>query len=144
MDTLSVGGDRSATNTKSKAAVAKVQDYLIISHKRDTVHVDTTLSIKKEYKFNYLRRDNFELLPFSNVGQTYNKLAYDFHSDKLMPLFGARGRHFNYMEIEDINYYRVPTPFTELYYKTAFSQGQQVDAFFTVNTSPQLNISISL
>ncbi len=142
-DTLSIGSGRSTTNTISKAAVAKVQDYLIISHKRDTVHVDTTLSIKKEYKFNYLRRDNFELLPFSNVGQTYNKLAYDFHSDKLMPLFGARGRHFNYMEIEDINYYRVPTPFTELYYKTAFSQGQQVDAFFTVNTSPQLNISLA-
>ncbi|QRM89446.1 hypothetical protein FG167_09405 [Lacinutrix sp. WUR7] len=140
-DTLST---RSNTESKTvKDQKAKIQDYVIISHKRDSVHVDTTLTIKKEYKFNYLRKDNFELLPFSNVGQTYNRLAYSFNSDKLMPLFGARARHFNYMEIEDINYYRVPTPFTELYYKTAFSQGQQVDAFFTVNTSPQLNISIA-
>ena len=140
-DSLSTRFNKNTSNEKDPKA--KVQDYLIISHKRDTVHVDTTLTINKEYKFNYLRKDNFELLPFSNVGQTYNKLAYSFNSDKLMPLFGARARHFNYMEVEDINYYRVPTPFTELYYKTAFSQGQQVDAFFTVNTSPQLNISIA-
>ncbi|MBU2939431.1 putative porin [Lacinutrix sp. C3R15] len=142
-DSLSTRANRSSSNIKKEEEEAKIQDYLIISHKRDTVYVDTTLTIKKEYKFNYLRKDNFELLPFSNVGQTYNRLAYSFNSDKLMPSFGARARHFNYMEIEDINYYRVPTPFTELYYKTAFSQGQQVDAFFTVNTSPQLNMSIA-
>ncbi|MDO6596052.1 putative porin [Oceanihabitans sp. 2_MG-2023] len=142
-DSSSTRANRESSTDNTKDPIAKIQDYLIISHKRDTVHVDTTLTIKKEYKFNYLRKDNFELLPFSNVGQTYNKLAYNFNSDKLMPLFGARARHFNYMEIEDINYYRVPTPLTELYYKTAFSQGQQVDAFFTVNTSPQLNFSIA-
>ncbi|MFD2543624.1 putative porin [Lacinutrix gracilariae] len=142
-DSLATRVNRSSSNVKKEEEEAKIQDYLIISHRRDTIHVDTTLTIKKEYKFNYLRKDNFELLPFSNVGQTYNRLAYNFNSDKLMPLFGARARHFNYMEIEDINYYRVPTPFTELYYKTAFSQGQQVDAFFTVNTSPQFNMSIA-
>jgi len=60
-----------------------------------------------------------------------------------MPNFGARARHFNYMEIQDIKYYRVPTPLTELYFKTAFEQGQQTDAFFTVNTSPQFNFSIA-
>ncbi|HAV55362.1 MAG TPA: hypothetical protein DCX41_10605, partial [Aequorivita sp.] len=36
--------------------------YKIISTARDTTFVDTTLSIKKKYRFNYLRRDNFELL----------------------------------------------------------------------------------
>lgn len=116
--------------------------YKIISAERDTTFVDTTLSIYKKYKFNYLRRDNFELLQFSNVGQTYNSLAYSFDRLNLKPLFAAQSHHFNYKEIEDVHYYNVPTPLTELYFKTAYVQGQQLDAFFTINTSPQFNFSI--
>lgn len=119
-----------------------ITDYRIISFDRDTTYVDTTLSIRKKYKFNYLRKDNFELLQFSNVGQTYNSLAYSFDRLNLKPLFAAQSHHFNYKEIEDVNYFSVPTPLTELYFKTAYVQGQQMDAFFTVNTSPQFNFSI--
>ena len=136
---------RSRKSTSNKNLInkdAKITDYLIVSHLRDTTYVDTTLTIKKDYKFNYLRKDDFELMPFSNEGQTYNTLAYDFNSSNIVPQFGARARHFNYMEIEDIHYYHVPTPFTELLYKSVFKQGQLVDAFFTVNTSKQLNFSI--
>jgi hypothetical protein len=129
-------------NTKGKKEKPPIDLYRIISADRDTTHIDTTLSIYKEYKFNYLRRDNFELLPFSNVGQTYNSLAYDFNNKNLKPLFAAQSHHFNYKDIDDINYYHVPTPLTELYFKTAFEQGQQLDAFFTVNTSEQFNFSI--
>src|SRR5690606_30869521 len=64
-------------------------------------------------------------------------------STSLMPSFGARARHFNYMEVEDISYYRVPTPLTELLYKSAFEQGQLADSFFTLNTSRQFNFSIA-
>ncbi|TBN00834.1 hypothetical protein EYD45_13490 [Hyunsoonleella flava] len=122
---------------------AKIQDYLIISHDNDTTFVDTTLTIQKEYKFNYLRRDNFGLMPFSNLGQTYNSLTFDFQNTNLLPNFGARARHFNYMEVEDVYYYRVPTPLTELFYKTAFEQGQLADSFFTVNTTPRFNFSVA-
>src|SRR5690606_10249706 len=99
--------------------------------------------LKKEYKFNYLRKDDFGLMPFSNIGQTYNRLLHDFKNNRSLPLFGARARHFNYMEKEDISYYHVPTPLTELFYKTAFQQGQVVDAFFTINMSKQFNFSIA-
>jgi hypothetical protein len=134
----------SNTSTKNNKSIeAKIEDYLIISHVSDTTYVDTTLTIQKEYKFNYLRKDNFGLLPFSNLGQTYNTLSYNFDDNNLMPTFGARSKHFNYMEIEDIYYYHVPTPLTELFFKTAFQQGQLVDAFFTVNTSKQFNFSIA-
>ncbi|WCO01029.1 putative porin [Psychroserpens ponticola] len=136
------------SNSKSKKGdiyneKASIEQYLIISSKRDTTYVDTTLSIRKDYKFNYLRKDNFELISFSNIGQTYNSLSKNLVSKSTLPLFGARARHFNYMEIEDINYYYVPTPFTELFFKTAFEQGQVLDAFFSVNTSPQFNFSIA-
>ena len=80
---------------------------------------------------------------FSNIGQTYNTLSYDFANTSLMPVFGARARHFNFIEVEDVNYYYVPTPLTELMFKTAFEQGQLLDAFFTVNTTPQFNFSIA-
>ncbi|HSJ12258.1 MAG TPA: putative porin, partial [Gillisia sp.] len=117
--------------------------YKIISIKGDTTYVDTTLSIQKDYKFNYLRKDNFELLQFANVGQTYNSLAYNFRDENLLPQLGARARHFNFMEARDIYYYEVPTPLTELYFKTVPEQGQALDAFFTINTSSRLNFSLA-
>lgn len=130
-------------NSKPPQKIEKppIEKYKIVSAARDTTYVDTTLSIQKEYNFNYLRKDNFELLPFSNVGQTYNSLAYSFDDLNLKPKFVAQSHHFNYLDVEDINYYNVPTPLTEVYFKTAFKQGQQLDAFFTVNTSEQFNFS---
>jgi hypothetical protein len=122
---------------------ANIKDYKIITRERDTIQLDTTLSIYKEYKFNYLRKDNFELLAFSNIGQTYTTLSQNFKSNALLPSFGSQAKHFNYMEVDDIHYYHVPTPLTELMYKTAFEQGQVLDALFTVNTSKQFNFSIA-
>ncbi len=141
VDTSSIKSNSSGNNIYDKKA--NIEQYLIVSSLRDSSYVDTTLSIKKDYKFNYLRKDNFGLIPFSNIGQTYNTLNKDFSQTRALPIFGARARHFNYMEINDINYYYVPTPLTELFFKTAFQQGQVLDAFFTVNTSPQFNFSIA-
>ncbi|MCM8570999.1 putative porin [Gramella jeungdoensis] len=128
---------------KEKDTMPTIDLYKIISVKNDTTFLDTTLTILKDYKFNYLRKDNFELLPFSNTGQTYNSLSYQKDYKKTFPLFGARARHFNFMEVEDIDYYHVPTPWTELYFKTVPEQGQQLDAFFTINTSRNLNMFIA-
>lgn len=127
----------------AKNKKANIKDYLIITRENDTTYLDTTLSIQKEYKFNYLRKDEFELLPFSNIGQTYNTLSENFKSNALLPSFGAHAKHFNYMEVDAIEYYHVPTPLTELMYKSAFEQGQLLDALFTVNTSKQFNFSIA-
>ena len=141
-DSTSVDG-KSTSNAQLKNLDAKIADYKIISQANDTTFVDTTLTIQKEYKYNYLRKDNFNLISFSNIGQTYNTLSHDFSSSKIMPRFGAASKHFNYLEVEDVNYYYVPTPLTEIMYKTAFEQGQLLDAFFTVNTSEQFNFSFA-
>ena len=140
-DTLRDRDSRSKGIVKNENATIDL--YKIISVNNDTTIVDTTLTIKKDFKFNYLRRDYFDLLPFNNIGQSFNTLSHDFSSNNIMPVFGARARHFNFMEIEDTNYYYVPTPFTELMFKTAFEQGQLLDAFFTVNTTKQFNFSIA-
>ncbi|MDP3352240.1 MAG: putative porin [Flavobacteriaceae bacterium] len=118
-------------------------DFKIYDFKRDSTIIDTTLTIFKDYKFNYLRKDDFEFLAFHNQGQTFNRLAYSFNEIVLIPTIGAKAKHYNYYEINDISYYRVPTPSTELMYRTGMEQGQILDAFITMNTSPQFNFSVA-
>ncbi|MBU2929271.1 putative porin [Winogradskyella psychrotolerans] len=139
------GGQDSSMTKKSKGfkELASIDMYLQFNNELDSIQVDTTLTIKKNYKFNYLQKDNFELMPFANIGQTYNTLSFDSWDNNTSPLFGARARHFNYFEHDDIMYYEVPTPWTRLTYKTAFEQGQLLDAFFTVNLSKQFNFSLA-
>lgn len=120
-----------------------IEYYKIISHERDTTFLDTTLTIQKEYKYNYLRKDDFELLPFPNVGQPYNRLGVNFERSTLYPALGARAKHFNYSEVADMRYFNVATPMTELMFKTTFEQGQLLDALLTFNTSERLNFSIA-
>ncbi|MEN8186354.1 MAG: putative porin, partial [Bacteroidota bacterium] len=118
-------------------------DYKVIDHENDTTFVDTTLSISKYNKFNFLRKDNIELMPMSNQGQTFNNLAYTFGKVSLYPALGERAKQFNFYEVEDIKYYQVPTPTTELLYRTGMNQGQVMEGMFTFNTSKQLNASIA-
>lgn len=119
-----------------------IRDYKIVSYAKDTTYLDTTLTIQKEYKYNYLRRDDFELMPFSNVGQPYNHLGLDLERNTLYPSIGSKARHFNYNEVEDMSYYNVATPMTDLFFKTTFEQGQLLDAMLTFNTSRRFNISL--
>ncbi|WP_282031555.1 putative porin [Winogradskyella eximia] len=133
----------SILRSKGNRKVATIDMYRQFNNELDSVLIDTTLSIKKDYKFNYLQKDNFGLMPFANIGQTYNTLSFNSSENLLVPQFGARARHFNYLEHNDINFFEVPTPWTRLTYKTAFDQGQLLDAFFTVNLSKQFNFSIA-
>jgi len=138
------GEDTSAVKrSKGFKNVATIDMYLQFNKEIDTSIVDTTLILDKHYKFNYLQKDNFGLMPFANIGQTYNRLTFNLVSKATIPFFGARARHFNYNEIDDVKYYEVPTPWTRLTYKTAFQQGQMLDAFFAVNLSKQFNFSLA-
>lgn len=133
----------SPNETQTRDSLPPVSAYKIISITNDTTHVDTSLTIEDSYRFNYLREDNFGLLPFSNVGRPYTKLVHEFDDGNIFPGFGAQARMYNFMKVEDIQYYNVPTPYTELFFKTVFEQGQILDALFTVNTSPNLNFSLA-
>jgi hypothetical protein len=135
-----VDGTESVQETKERPPI---DQYKIINFKNDTIIADTSLTIQKEYKYNYLRKDDFELLPFHNIGQTFNNLGYTFDKVHLRPHFGAQARRFFYIEAEDINHFYVPTPYTDLYFKTTFQQGQNLDASFTSNFTKRLNFYIA-
>jgi len=130
-------------STSNITPQAPIDWYKIISINRDSIEIDTTLTIKKEYQFNYLRKDLFGLLAFANEGQPYNILDFGLTNFNPYPEMGFKAKHFAYMEIDDIKYYHTPTPTTDLFYKSVMTQGQILDAFITVNTSPNLNFSIA-
>nr|WP_317631185.1 putative porin [uncultured Flavobacterium sp.] len=131
-----------AKSSSFKFEKTTIDQYKIITHLKDTIYVDTTLSIKAEYKHNYLRKDLFGLLPFANVSNTYNTLYFGLNNFSALPNFGVSNKHFAYIQEQDINYYNVPTPVTELYYKSVSGKGQTLDAFVTGNLNKNLNIGI--
>ena len=134
---LQKGGDSVVTVKPS------IKKYVIINMLGDSTYVDTTLTIKKHYKFNYLKKDNLELLKYSNIGQTYNNLTHNFDHLSFLPVFSFSSKHHAYLGIKDVKYFHVPTPFTELLFKTVMKQGQFTDALFSTNTSEKLNFSIA-
>ena len=133
-------GDKSTRLNKNPDA--KIQDYLMITRQNDTIVVDTSLTIEKYHKINFLREDDFELIPFSNTGIAYNTLSFSAIKS-IKPKMGASNKYFSYDSVDDVVYYDLPTPFTELMYRSVFEQGQLLDAVYAVNTSRQFNFSIS-
>lgn len=144
----SIAKDKPKGNLKKPAKpTAKdsitIHDYKIISYNKDTTIVDTTLTIKKDYIYNYLRKDDFELMPFANMGQPYNRLGLNLSATPYYPRIGASAKHPGYFEKEDVNYYSVPTPMTELMFKTTMEQGQYLDALLTFNITKRFNASMA-
>lgn len=117
-------------------------DYKYITHAFDTIQIDTTLQIKNYFKHNYTEKDDFEWVGFANQGQTYTKLGYDFIDNKILPIFGATAKLYNYFNIEHIKYYHVPTPTTILYYNQGID-GQVLNSTFTTNFSKFSNLSVA-
>ena len=128
---------------KDKARKAPITSYRIINIERDTTYADTSLTIKDQYEYNYLRKDIFGLMPFANEGQTYNTLQYNLNPVSTLPSIGYSAKQFDYIQANQVNYYSVATPFTELYFKTVIAQGQSADSFVTINTSESFNFSLN-
>lgn len=132
-------------NSKDKdtTKVASIDMYRFITLERDTTYLDTSLTIDKEYSHNFLRRDLFGLLAFPNEGQAYNTLYYNLEQNSPYPEFGFKAKHFNFLEANQIRYGSVATPVTELFFKSTLGRGHSVDSYFTLNLSPNLNLSIA-
>jgi len=139
-------GQDSLFNSRYKERLTEkkpITDYLIISQSRDTSYVDTTLSVVKQYKFNFRRKDNFEYLAFANSGQTINYLSVQSGPQSILPMPGFRAKIHQMFQPDEVYYYHVPTPLTEMYFKTAFKQGQSTDVLITANLSPRMNYAIA-
>ena len=86
------GNGQDSSSTKRSRGFkerATIDMYLQMNNTLDSIQVDTTLTVNKNYKFNYLQKDNFNLLSFANIGQTYNTLSYNSVDDIIIPLLGV-------------------------------------------------------
>ena len=117
-----------------------IADYIVMYLDGRKHAIDTTLTITEDYEMNFLRKDYFELLPMPNMGQGFNYLGYDFLNLSKNPDMGATDKHQGYYSVNDVPYYHVPSPLTELFFKTTFEQGHHLDTQLTMNTSPKFNI----
>ena len=130
-----------STNVEDLKADIKL--YKTFNSEKDTIYIDTSLTIQDEYKYNYLRKDNFGLFSFSNEAYLFNQLDYSKKAINILPQFGFNAKHITYLNNNDIYYYSVPTPLTDLYFKTVMRQGQSLDALISVNTKPNLNFTVA-
>jgi len=137
------GFDQEKSKKSKLLDSVSIDMYKIYTIERDSSYVDTTLTIQKEYKMNFLRKDYFELIPFSNTGHAFNRIGYDFSNEKLLSGLGARSKQFAYVEAFESLYYQVPTPLTELFFRTTFEQGQLAHTTIAVNLSPQFNMAFT-
>ena len=80
----------------------------------DTIILDTTLSIKNYYSFNFLKKDDFHLLKSNNVGRFYNKLTYELSNDNI-PKLGYSANDVMLIQREDVLFSKVAYPLTELF-----------------------------
>ena len=100
---------------------------------------DTSLSLEREYSFNFLRKDYFNIITSSNMGHFYNKLSRNLINESVYQKIGFNAKQEIYTNYHDIKYFNVPTPLSEMFFKTTFDQGQLLNSLITVNPSPNFN-----
>ena len=92
---------------------------------------------------NYLKKDLFGKYSFQNQGQVFTLLTQNYNDQSINPGMGQNPRNIGYTKIEDINYYKVPTPTTEILYRKGSEQGQVFDTKIAMNMTENFNFSIA-
>ena len=98
-----------------------IQVYKIISARGDTSVVDTSLTISHIYKMNPTRRDEYGYMPFPNLAEGYTPMVLDI-KPTLTPDYGMDSREMYWYTVDDIRYFNVRTPWSEvMYHSNVFS-----------------------
>jgi len=134
--------DNPVDSIKSKYFKFDISKLQFFNEKNDTIVLDTSLTIKNYYSFNFLKKDNFHLLKSNNVGRFYNTLTYEIQKGNL-PKLGYSANDVMLIQREDVLFSKVAYPLTELFFKSVYSQGQLTDAYFTSNLNENLNFSLA-
>ena len=125
---------------RAKLPLAPISDYLRITVSGDTIATDTTLTQLLARSFNVARTDLFGRIPFSNIGRPMGELIKSPTTET--PLLGNAALQYTVYEQDRMQFYRTPTPLTELMFLTTHNRGQLVDGFLATNLSPNLNIML--
>ena len=138
-----INGKAKKDSIKRKVKKYPVTDYKYFNMLGDSMHVDTILTIRHLYNLQYTLKDDFTKLPFENMGQAYNDLSLDLNNDKgILSGFVAPAKYANYLDEDEIYFYHVPTPYSDLTYKSGIYKGQMLQSLISVNVHPKLNLSL--
>ncbi|WP_103327660.1 putative porin [Bacteroidetes bacterium endosymbiont of Geopemphigus sp.] len=117
------------------------EDYLYSNGEQAIEVLDTPLSLEKYYKHNFLRKDYFGFIAFSNMGRPLNPLLYRPKS-RLLPDMGFSAKQYPLISSDEVRYFDVKTPITELFYESGMDQGQMLQALFTQSPRKRMNYSL--
>jgi hypothetical protein len=126
---------------KSTVKIYPITNYKIFNVNNDTIIVDTILQIQHRYDMNYILKDNFLKIPFQNMGQTFNSLSFENTNNSLLPNFVALAKNYNYLKHNNVHFYNVPTPYSDIIYKNGLGDGQFLKALITSNINKKINLS---
>ena len=83
--------------TKTGDTIAPISEYKIFNEIKGASTFDTILNLKKQYAFNYLRKDVFGKLQFNNDGQTFQSLDPNVLNVNNVINVGFNARRFSYL-----------------------------------------------
>ncbi len=129
--------------TKRSEVVYSIHQYKKFFIDKDSIPVDTVLTVRQIYRLNYTLKDDLLLLPFQNMGLGFIPLtAVSPASEELIPNFVAGAKSYNNWSKYEVPFYQVPSAYSDLFYLNGISQGQMLRAFITTNINPDLNFQI--
>ncbi len=109
---------------------------------KDTLSIDTLISIKHHIKNNFTQKDIFDFMPFQNIGQPLNFLsAKSFYEDYYYTLI-LNGKAPVFRSADNIEIYHAPTPYSRLYYLSGNKKGQMLDSKIGIRVKPNWYIGV--
>lgn len=122
--------------------VPKITDYLYWTESQQQyTAIDTTLTIQNFYKQNFTSKDLFGKMMFPNIGQSLNPLEYQAQNSNRIQLMPT-GKSFNFIAPEEVRYFDVKTPISELFYENGVREGQILSTTFSHSLNKYWNYSV--
>jgi hypothetical protein len=117
------------------------EDYKFFVEDKDTLLLTKEFTIQDYYKKNFTEKDYFGKMLPKNLGSAFNDLSYIRDSSPINRLLPV-GKMNSFMTVDDIRYFDVKTPTTEIDYESGVKQGQFLSTLFTHNPNSQINYSV--
>lgn len=109
------------------------KDYIFWKELKKNNTINIPLSINTFYNNNFIKKENFQFLSFSNI----NKKKYK-NISVIPNIFIS---YKNFLSKKDISYFNVKTPTTQLFYNNSINKNL-LKTIFTQNTKKNINYSI--
>lgn len=117
-----------------------IGDYNFWTDRLSKRQVDTVMTIDSFYRQNVYQQDLFSFQQFPNWGQTLNPLVPVSPDDNLQLL--PTGKSWMYTKENEVRYFDVKTPLTEIILENGSKEGQFLSTTFAHNIHSRFNYSI--